>query len=66
MEKKTFDKKEYDKTYHQEHKDKIRQWKADLSKEEKEKYDEILKRANMSKVSFIRKYIKILEKEIDK
>lgn len=53
-----FNKKEYDKKHHQEHKDEIKQWKVDLPVKEKEEYDRILKNLNITKVDFLRNAFK--------
>lgn len=63
MEEKKFDKKEYDRIYHQEHKGRIKQWKVDLPKAEKEEYDELLKTNNITKVDFLRNSFKKLKEE---
>lgn len=50
----TFNKKEYNKKYRQEHKDEKKQWKVDLPTNEKEEYDILLKQHGIKKADFLR------------
>ena len=52
MEKK-FNKKEYDKKYHEKHKNEIKQWKVDLPVKVKEEYDKLLEEINKTKKDFL-------------
>lgn len=62
MEKK-FNKKEYDKKYHKEHKDEIKQWKVDLPVKVKEEYDQLLEKINKTKKDFLIESFEKLKEE---
>ena len=59
---KKFNQKEYINNYKKEHK---RQFKADLKIDEKEELDELLEKANLTKIQFIRNAKKELEKRVN-
>lgn len=60
MEKKEFNKTEYDIDYRKKHK---KQFNADLNIDEMEELEELLKKKNLTKIQFLRNAIKDLKKE---
>ena len=62
MEKK-FNKKEYDKKYHEKHKDEIKQWKVDLPVKLKEEYDQLLEVINKTKKDLLIEAFEKLKEE---
>ena len=45
--------------------EKYKIWKADIPKEEKEEYDRILKKLNLTKPEFLKKAFELIRKELD-
>ena len=58
-----FNKKEYDKKYHKENRSEKKIWLVELPKDEKEKYDNMLKEKNITKIQFLRNSFKELKEK---
>lgn len=58
-----FNKKEYDKKYHKEKRSEKKIWLVELPKDEKEKYDNMLKEKNITKIQFLRNSFKELKEK---